>query len=162
MNPHPPTKKPENDLTLKLDHATPPSRPAGIDGVELIYAERVRQITVKRRLPEDDVARNTNGQLAMAGACYALLAGGQSRTERMPGGTPDVNNMAPLRQWPFSGAAWRPSNSALKNLVRAGALIAAEIDRRLALGETIPDDTVPAPIASPTATAPAPTEESAE
>ena len=70
--------------------------------------------------------------------------------------------MAPLRQWPFSGAAWRPSNSALKNLVRAGALIAAEIDRRLALGETIPDDTVPAPIASPTATAPAPTEESAE
>ena len=83
MNPLP--KKPEADLTLKLDHATPPSRPAGIDGVELIYAERVRQITVKRRLPEDDVARNTNGQLAMAGACYALLAGGQSRTERMPG-----------------------------------------------------------------------------
>ena len=86
MNPLP--KKPEADLTLKLDHATPPSRPAGIDGVELIYAERVRQITVNRRPPEDDVARNTNGQLAMAGACYALLAGGQSRTERMPGGTP--------------------------------------------------------------------------
>ena len=37
--------------------------------MELIYAERVRQITVKRRLPEDDVTRNTNGQLAMAGAC---------------------------------------------------------------------------------------------
>lgn len=154
-------KPPANDLTLRLD-PQPPTKPAGTDGVELIYAERVRQIQVKRRLPEDDVARNTNGQLAMAGACYALLAGGQARAERMPGGTPDVNNMAPLRQWPFSGAAWRPSNSALKNLVRAGALIAAEIDRRLALGETIPDETVPAAAASPMATAPAPAEEAAE
>ena len=35
----------------------------------------------------------------------------------------------PNPQWPFEDAAWKPSHDPVKNLVKAGALIAAEIDR---------------------------------
>lgn len=34
--------------------------------------------------------------------------------------------------WPFDAPSWKPSEDPIKNLVRAGALIAAEIDRLLA------------------------------
>lgn len=134
---------PVNDLTLRLDPTPLPSR--ADNGLAYIAQERARQVVVKRRLPEDDVSHNARGQLAMAAACYALLAGGQSRHENAPGGTPDVVTMSPLRQWPFCGAAWKPSNNRLKNLVRAGAFIAAEIDRLLAIGERMEAETPTTP-----------------
>lgn len=137
--------KNDPDLNLKptaaLEAGAGRQVPPGVAGCELIYQERVRQIEAKRRTLEHDRRVNTKGELAHAGACYALLAGGLTRAATIPGGTPDVVALAPLKQWPWTGAAWKPSNSRLKNLVRAGALIAAEIDRVLSEGERLPVET---------------------
>lgn len=103
-----------------------------LTGAELIDAERVRQIQVKKFDAEHD-AGYTKGQLAAAGAAYALVAEYQTRYKPS-----NVQAVAPPRAWPWPGAQWKPSNSRLDNLVRAGALIAAEIDRLLTLGEKMP------------------------
>jgi hypothetical protein len=75
-------------------------------GVELIAAERERQKAVEGWTPEHD-AQHTNGEMAVAAASYAL---GDSTL------------------WPWSWAWYKPKER-LDDLVRAGALIAAEIDR---------------------------------
>lgn len=143
-----------NDLNLNpggLETGAPttmarPTRPRPANGAEWIYMERERQIEVKRRTLEHDLAVNQKGQLAFAGVCYAQLAGGQARAELLTGAVPDVQALPQLKAWPWPGAAWKPSNSALLNLKRAGALIAAEIDRRLALGEVMPEGAEPAAV----------------
>lgn len=114
-----------------------------MSGPEMILNERARQIEDEGRSLAYDLENNERGELAAAASCYALLAAGQSKAERMPGGTPDVVTMAPLKAWPWRGAAWNPSNNRLKNLVRAGALIAAEIDRLTAQGERLPERATP-------------------
>lgn len=111
------------------------------NGVELIEHERRRQIEEENRTPEHDLAANAKGELANAAASYAMVASAQSRSETMPGGIPDVITLAPVKHWPWRGAAWKPSNDRLRNLARAGALIAAEIDRLLAQGHSVPVQT---------------------
>lgn len=97
-------------------------------GTELIAAERKRQVEVEGWTPEHD-AEHASDQLVMAAMCYAdearfhpekLLAIGYSET---PHG------------WPWARVWWKPA-SPIRMLVKAGALIAAEIDRRIARGET--------------------------
>jgi hypothetical protein len=90
-----------------------------VTGAELIEAERQRQLTEEGFTPEHDACR-APGDLALAAAAYAL-------------GDPDL--------WPFEPDAFKPSRCQppvegvaellLHDLVRAGALIAAEIDRLL-------------------------------
>jgi hypothetical protein len=86
-----------------------------------IAAERRRQIGAEGWTPEHD--EHDDGALAKAAACYA----GDSRK---------FNAAAPP-DWPWSQAWWKPSDRR-RNLIKAGALIVAEIERidRAALGAT--------------------------
>lgn len=88
-----------------------------MSGAELIAAERQRQIEVEGWTPEHDDL-NDNGEMAVAAACYAA-------------NTLPVNvTVDGLDAFPWS---WcddkRGKHSRLRELVIAGALIAAEIDR---------------------------------
>ena len=91
-------------------------------GVELIAAERRRQVEQERWTPEHD-AEHVDAEMSDAATCYAEHAGTQVRggifVRRLPA------------HWPFAWAAewWKPSPDPVRNLVKAGALIAAEIDR---------------------------------
>lgn len=93
----------------------------GPDGAALIAAERLRQITGEGWTASHD-DHHDSGQLARAGACYALHASGvrQLSTRRVGHGWP----------WPWTGADFKPGDP-VRTLVKAGALIAAEIDRLL-------------------------------
>lgn len=89
-------------------------------GVELIAAERERQMRLKGWTAQHD-REHSKAELACAAICYAEEAAhqvcqGHSRGY-FPGG------------WPFENEAWQPSEDPIRNLVKAGALIAAEIDR---------------------------------
>lgn len=89
-----------------------------------VIAERQRQISAEGwSLDHDDSHRN--GDLAAAAACYALSAGwlsGYGFPWLLEGrrGCPDL--------WPWERAAWKPKDPR-RDLVRAGALILAEIER---------------------------------
>lgn len=84
-------------------------------GIELIAEERQRQIEVEGWTPEHDDAHQY-GELSKAAAVYALL-GTDAETCEGDGSA-----------WPWSPEWFKPSTR-LRDLVKAGALIAAEIDR---------------------------------
>lgn len=77
-----------------------------------IAAERQRQIESEGWSVEHDDA-HTDGSMALAAAAYARA--------------PEGPTLPPL-YWPWSRDWWKPK-SRRSNLVRAGALIAAEIER---------------------------------
>lgn len=92
-------------------------------GTELITEERQRQISVEGWTPQHD-DEHSDGSLAVAAACYAaqegqgLFYGGMKLRE------------AALQHWPWARSWWKPSpDNRVRELVKAGALIAAEIDR---------------------------------
>jgi len=70
-------------------------------GIELIAEERQRQIEVEGWTKDHDIEHKTF-ELSAAAACYISKN---------------------ISKW------WKPSNDPIKNLMKAGALIAAEIDR---------------------------------
>lgn len=83
-------------------------------GVKLIAQERIRQISDEGWTPEHD-AEHTQGEMARAASCYAI--------------PPEGRLKVPLR-WPWDLKWWKPSpDNRERELVKAGALIAAEIDR---------------------------------
>ena len=90
-----------------------------MSGVELIAVERERQVSVEGWTPEHDDT-HTKGEMADAGACYALEAAHNSAY---------VAGRWMAILWPWSTEWWKPSHDRIRNLVKAGALIAAEIDR---------------------------------
>lgn len=86
--------------------------------------ERVRQIDVEGWTQEHD-DQHDGGEMARAGACYALSAG----WELDPGNGPafeftDVDELA----WPWESKWWKPKSPRL-DLIRAAALIVAEIEK---------------------------------
>lgn len=87
-------------------------------GAELIAAERVRQINEEDWTADHDDQEHQFGELARAAASYALqhLQGAQVKTI--------VEEV-----WPWQKEWWKPCEDPVRNLVKAGALIAAEIDR---------------------------------
>jgi hypothetical protein len=89
--------------------------------IHLIADERARQVSDEGWSPEhDDTHRR--GELARAAACYAVQAEEQAR------GFPVLKGIMPKR-WPWQYEWWKPSADPLRNLVKAGALIVAEIER---------------------------------
>lgn len=89
-------------------------------GIELIAEERQRQIEKESWTKEHD-AEHQIGVLAKAAVCYALPP--LTRADV----SPDVGK--PPFWWPFSKECWKPERNRVRELVKAGALIAAEIDR---------------------------------
>ena len=103
-----------------LEHGIPEAICISIPltGAELIADERRRQIEVEGWTQEHDT-QHIHGELAIAGACYAF----------------DSIESRKLYQvaedfWPWDMAFYKPTHDdPIRQLVKAGALIAAEIDR---------------------------------
>ena len=85
-----------------------------------IAAERARQINKEGWTPEHDDKHNV-GELAAAASCYAM---GDCKIYLEVEGAPNQV----LKIWPWDDEWWNPKDER-RNLVRAGALIAAEIER---------------------------------
>lgn len=80
-----------------------------------VIAERQRQQSVEGWMPEHD-DEHCSGELAMAAVCYINETGTVNRNGGKPWG------------WPWDASWWKP-NARRRNLVKAGALILAEIER---------------------------------
>jgi hypothetical protein len=91
-------------------------------GAERIAAERRRQVEVENWTPEHD-RQHRDGELSCAGYLYAMIASAQCRWAN------DLINFDPPGAWPWDAGWWKPSADPIRNLEKAGALIAAEIDR---------------------------------
>lgn len=99
-------------------------------GIELINKERQRQINEEGWSKLHD-AEHCFGELANAAACYAMTDFYKNRdmmsVECEDGTIRDVPVM-----WPWDAKWYKPTpNDRIRELVKAGALIAAEIDRLL-------------------------------
>lgn len=91
-------------------------------GIELIAEERQRQIDVEGWTIEHD-SGHTEGELSNAGAYYALT------DDLIEFINEDWGNDMHLHIWPFN-LKWlkRTPENRIRELQKAGALIAAEID----------------------------------
>lgn len=104
------------DTTKAHDSVVSVPAAAGADkAAQDVIAERRRQIESEGWTPEHD-DKHLPGELALAGACYAAWD--------FPGIGDDFQKSA----WPWSKEWWKPKVRR-KNLVKAGALILAEIER---------------------------------
>lgn len=105
-------------LEMKRDLENKKNKPAQADALSLaardVLAERRRQIEAEGWTPEHD-DQHSNGEMARAASCYI--------TNKERSHLPSV----PLK-WPWSDAWWKPDGYR-RNLVKAGALILAEIER---------------------------------
>lgn len=105
----------------------PPLSPASTHstGVDLISQERSRQVSEEGWSPEHDDSHRTE-ELAQAAACYATPAHHRRR----------LMSKVPIL-WPWCKGWWKPmagewtAHRRIIELVKAGALVAAEIDRLL-------------------------------
>ena len=111
--------------------------PDAFRGLIRISSERKRQIRQKLWSPEYDQKRHQANQLSLAAACYAIPDYCRSRLGREP-----IFNQL----WPWDRLWWKPANyeglsvkesalARIRELEKAGALIAADIDRLLAFYE---------------------------
>jgi len=95
-------------------------------GLTLITEERLRHID-KGYTPSHDDQHKT-GEIVAAARCYALLAEtqnpGHGWTKAMV-----EDHIFENEEWPWDSEDWKPSESQTQNLIKAGAMIAAEIDR---------------------------------
>lgn len=83
------------------------------NAVQSVISERQRQQSVEGWTPEHD-DEHTEGEMAEAAACYAMFANNQGFS------VPDL--------WPWAREWWKQSGQR-RDLVKAGALILAEIER---------------------------------
>lgn len=95
-----------------------------------IAAERRRQIEGEGWSPEHDDEHAADGHdngpsLPQAAACYAAHAGGRREFVHAKGRLAD--RVQP-RGWPWDVDWWKPKD-ARRNLIRAAALLVAEIER---------------------------------
>lgn len=89
-------------------------------GAELIAEERKRQVEKEGYTAKND-DKQSKRELARAAACYAI---------------DHVNPTQLGFGWPWDRQCWKPTpDDPVRQLVKAGALIAAEIDRLQRLEE---------------------------
>ncbi|WP_217500321.1 hypothetical protein [Kosakonia sacchari] len=89
-----------------------------------IIAERQRQQSAEGWTPEHDDEHN-DGQLAIAASCYALMG---AREQCLSDGEYHQSQKRLPYLWPWEPVWWKPT-SPRRDLVKAAALIAAEIER---------------------------------
>jgi hypothetical protein len=99
----------QNDL-----YAAPPAQTAVTDAARDVLAERQRQVIAEGWTPMHDDEHET-GELARAAACYAANATGYRLQSR-------------INIWPWDREWWKPTTPR-RDLVKAGALILAEVER---------------------------------
>lgn len=93
-------------------------------GIELIAEERQRQIEKEGWTMEHDIFEHRYGQLVDAAVSYALTEEERKKLCHLVKADEDV---PPTR--PFGKEHWKPCpHDRIKELVKAGALIAAEIE----------------------------------
>jgi hypothetical protein len=101
----------------------------GASGVARIAAERQRQIHAEGYKPANDSCY-IDSELARAAACYAMPDLWRAIANTPEGTKPHM--------WPWRAPFWKPGDHTvagrLRELEKAGALIAAEIDRLTAKG----------------------------
>lgn len=117
----------EQDVARAAADAGRPVWLEAITGSALITAERARQHTEEGYRGEHDAQHASD--LAWAAWCYIDVVAGNAESGAPLDGPPP-------KFWPWDAESWKPGPTPLRMLVKAGALIAAEIDRRLARGET--------------------------
>lgn len=86
-----------------------------------VIAERERQITIEGWTPEHDDT-HCDGEMAIAAAVYALMESGLNDDQF------DFEELADLWPWDY---CWLKTGDPIRNLEKAGALILAELERRL-------------------------------
>jgi len=102
------------------------------DGAERIAAERKRQIKEEGWKAEHDDAF-THSELVNAAICYALREGSRRQKYARADG---VYKTIIDHFWPWDIKYWKPTpDNRIRELEKAGALIAAEIDRILRGGK---------------------------
>jgi hypothetical protein len=92
-----------------------------VSGIDLIAWERSRHEDLGHTTEHD--RQHHNGELLAAAICYTVAGAGDAATSLDP--TSDLT----LYMWPWEQEQWKPSLDVVRNLVKAGALLAAEIDR---------------------------------
>jgi len=112
-------------------------------GIEIITDERKRQLEVEGWTPEHD-AKHTDGELAEAASVYAGFATSiivpvdnvfsndrnVHKVAEALKGTDACMLIPKTHRWPFDKEWYKPTpDNRIKELAKAGALIAAEIDR---------------------------------
>ncbi len=98
-----------------------------LSGVERIAAERARHKSpLGENYSDEHDDELTNSELIQAAVSYAINADVEAG-EGLSDSPPAI--------WPWDAEAWKPK-SRIRDLDRAGALIAAEIDRLTRAGET--------------------------
>lgn len=132
-------------------------------GADLIATERQRQIDVEGWTPEHDTAHDTLDLIQAAEcyveAAKAMYSQREGNLRRSLRGVPaekaepyiqrtladplgtyygrgddgQVNPSTTNPRWPWAREDWKPDENPIRNLVKAGALIAAEIDRLAAV-----------------------------
>lgn len=113
-------------LALFADWTASPDWPGEADkrGYESVLAERIRQIQAHGYLPAYD-DQYTNGELVAAALCYIEEAYCQ---DHEPARSQHLRGIVP-EHWPWPDAAWKPSSSTRRNLVKGLALGIAEVER---------------------------------
>lgn len=110
-----------------MDYPAAPSTTHCSAAIEMIAAERERQITQEGWTTDHD-DRHRSGELGDAAACYAM-------SERHRGRVIWDSTVRRLI-WPWDATWWKPTpptvehnGNRIRDLVKAGALIVAEIER---------------------------------
>ncbi len=104
-----------------------------MSGIVLVATERQRQQEVEGWTPEHD-DMHQSAELTRAGMSYA-----DSARRQLLGASEEFGLRLPWAAlWPFEESWWKPSTDPIRNVVKAAALLVAEIDRLLrARGETV-------------------------
>lgn len=98
-----------------------PKRPFTLAAQDVL-TERQRQVTAEGWTPEHDDGHGA-GELALAASCYAAIS-----STKLNGVPSLYEDDYPPPNWPWHSEWWKPAD-ARRMLVKAGALILAEIER---------------------------------
>lgn len=119
-------------LQEKLTRLEALGGPSELAAIEALLVERIRQVEGEGWTPGHDDVERKSGQLAAAGACYALAVS-QKALIHANTGSLDVKPSPRQPHWPFGPLAWKPA-SLNRMAVKGAALMLAELARQMRAG----------------------------